>query len=529
MITLNSTINKSVAVAPRVVTENTQAKINEVLHVVATSTITDPEPSIEGLGFTVLVVGGVATVGGVAYAVEGTVIRRIWHSGSWANQVDLGAVAATETQRGTVPGIGGTAAGNAAKVAQLDSVAQTGNVVWVDKVNGNDSTGERGRTDKPFLNLIAAQEAALDGDLVYVRPGVYSASNLGKNGVNWFFAEGTKINGTASGGECIFGDQNNPKKYRVLGGLHAFLESSTEEGEPNPLIYVQNEESEIEIQAKCLESVDLVDIQSGLVALNEGKCKIVADLLHSHGNQLVRQVSGSLEVEVDEIRTDLEDSYCFDVQGGASNIKIKYANTLGVIIYDGGSDGTPLVVARVDRNNENAFGPAFYVNCKLVAEAGVIHGALTSSSPLCDAFIKCGKLEGSAVQPMISSDGGAMVVEVGKMNINAGLCAITTGSLTIKCNDAVIAADGPPVEVYGGALKLAGKFKSTGASTFSNTFESGSITLDNATIVVPSGQTNSFAPSASRDLVVYSGRSNKPVSGNVNQLVSSIVVSADVI
>ncbi len=54
--------------------------------VVATGTVTDPSP-VEGKGFEVFVRNGTATVGGTAYAVAGTVIRRVYHSGAWANYV----------------------------------------------------------------------------------------------------------------------------------------------------------------------------------------------------------------------------------------------------------------------------------------------------------------------------------------------------------------------------------------------------------------------------------------------------------
>jgi len=51
---------------------------------VATLTVTDPTPS-EGASFSILVRNGTATVGGTAYSVAGTLIRRVFHSGAWAN------------------------------------------------------------------------------------------------------------------------------------------------------------------------------------------------------------------------------------------------------------------------------------------------------------------------------------------------------------------------------------------------------------------------------------------------------------
>jgi hypothetical protein len=53
---------------------------------VATLTVTDPSPS-EGASFSILVRNGTATVGGTAYAVAGTLISRVFHSGAWANYV----------------------------------------------------------------------------------------------------------------------------------------------------------------------------------------------------------------------------------------------------------------------------------------------------------------------------------------------------------------------------------------------------------------------------------------------------------
>ena len=53
---------------------------------VATATYTDPSP-VEGKGFIVFVRNGTATVGGTGYSTAGTIVHRIFHSGSWANYV----------------------------------------------------------------------------------------------------------------------------------------------------------------------------------------------------------------------------------------------------------------------------------------------------------------------------------------------------------------------------------------------------------------------------------------------------------
>jgi hypothetical protein len=126
---------------PIVVEASLTAELDKVYHNIATATYTDPAGAPQaGRGFTVVVRAGTATLGTDSFSVEGTVIRRIWHSGAWANQVDLGAVAATETQRGTVPGIGGTAAGNAATVGQLTHSPRYGKYV-LPALNAGAATG----------------------------------------------------------------------------------------------------------------------------------------------------------------------------------------------------------------------------------------------------------------------------------------------------------------------------------------------------------------------------------------------------
>ena len=77
------------------------------------------------------------------------------------------------------------------------SAVLAGNVVIVDAVNGNDSTGVAGDLAKPFLTLLAAQTAASAGQTIVVYPGTYtSSSSLGKNGVNWHFMLGAIVNFT---------------------------------------------------------------------------------------------------------------------------------------------------------------------------------------------------------------------------------------------------------------------------------------------------------------------------------------------
>jgi len=67
-----------------VVNTNTTAANDQLYHVVASATFTDPTP-VEGKGYVVFVRNGTATVGGTGYSTAGQLIWRVFHSGAWAN------------------------------------------------------------------------------------------------------------------------------------------------------------------------------------------------------------------------------------------------------------------------------------------------------------------------------------------------------------------------------------------------------------------------------------------------------------
>lgn len=76
----------------------------------------------------------------------------------------------------------------------------TGKTLWV-ATNGNDGTAIRGRLDKPFLTTASAKSAATNGDTIVYLPGFYLATNVLKNGVNYFLYPGavwTNLNSTTA-------------------------------------------------------------------------------------------------------------------------------------------------------------------------------------------------------------------------------------------------------------------------------------------------------------------------------------------
>ena len=79
--------------------------------------------------------------------------------------------------------------------AWVEAQARTGKTLWVDATYGDPANAQPYNPFRPYLNLDAAQTAATTGDTIYVRPGAYTTSGIGKNGVNWYFAPGAVVTG----------------------------------------------------------------------------------------------------------------------------------------------------------------------------------------------------------------------------------------------------------------------------------------------------------------------------------------------
>jgi hypothetical protein len=81
---------------PRLVDTDTTALNNEILHVTADATINDVADAIAGNFFTVRVLSGIATVGGVAYQ-SGNIIKRSFNGTDWISRVYMNKSIIDET------------------------------------------------------------------------------------------------------------------------------------------------------------------------------------------------------------------------------------------------------------------------------------------------------------------------------------------------------------------------------------------------------------------------------------------------
>jgi hypothetical protein len=106
----------------------------------------------------------------------------------------------------------------------------TGNLLWVDQINGNDDLAVRGRMTVPFKTLTKAKTAAASGDTIMVLPGTYNENNLLKNGVNWHFLSGAIVSYSGSGAAAIFDTSSNGTNgavQSIVSGWGEFVNQSS--------------------------------------------------------------------------------------------------------------------------------------------------------------------------------------------------------------------------------------------------------------------------------------------------------------
>ena len=129
-------------------------------------------------------------------------------------------------------------------------ITDLGKILFVSE-NGDDLTGMKGDVNKPWRNLYAAKSASTSGDTVYVFPGTWTYDNttgtlpyngqvdtlvnLWKNGVNYYFSTGTKVNILNQGGSGLAGGDrmylfkpsgNVYETCNVYGQLEFFTDST---------------------------------------------------------------------------------------------------------------------------------------------------------------------------------------------------------------------------------------------------------------------------------------------------------------
>lgn len=184
--------------------------------------------------------------------------------------------------------------------------SSAGKIVYVDSVNGSDSTGARGKPNAPFLTLAAAQTAASSGDCIHVLPGSYTpTASLGKAGVNWHLESGVTITVTQTGtGVSVFSDGGTAMTFVVSGAGTIVLNGTLTNNTEQACVKVTHASSDITVECHSLTSAtDTFSLSSHdwTVYQTAGTVRIRANILasgavtdHSYN---VGWVNGAMDID----------------------------------------------------------------------------------------------------------------------------------------------------------------------------------------------------------------------------------------
>lgn len=207
----------------------------------------------------------------------------------------------------------------------------SGNLVWVDPVNGNDDLAVRGRMTVPFKTLTKAKTAAVSGDTIVVFPGTYSEKNLLKNGVNWHFMPGAKItySGASAGG--VFDDSSNGSNGAVTSLITGYAEISVSATTGTAhIVCCSASSSNLTIQVRSM---------------------------YSGSNSTIKITSGSCVVEVlEDIGTATSDVIVFSASSLQNRVQARVISTSGGygLVASSGSGRLDLTAHRIVSSSNTA-------------------------------------------------------------------------------------------------------------------------------------------------------------------------------
>lgn len=167
----------------------------------------------------------------------------------------------------------------------------SGIVLFVDRFSGNDSLAARGRMVPAFQTLGAAKNAAQSGDTIIVFPATYTEWDLAKNGVNWHFLIGAKVDPGGSATTSLFASTSGV--YSVTGygdftisGSSKFVLSGTFSN----------------VTFKCLKMTANSGAGCIDVPASSGILSVECDIAQSTTGVCVGIVSGTNNVAIQDIR-----------------------------------------------------------------------------------------------------------------------------------------------------------------------------------------------------------------------------------
>lgn len=153
-----------------------------------------------------------------------------------------------------------TLIGGSGTSGATDFTYPKGIVTYVNGINGDDSTGERGDFFKPFATITEAENATTSGDTIMITTMQFEEYTLGKDGINYHFLPGTGITNNGVASQAVnqsftdIGKTNNganPLNFKITG--FGEFTNTTVDGSACSFLYIyEGSTVEFEIQSSTI-------------------------------------------------------------------------------------------------------------------------------------------------------------------------------------------------------------------------------------------------------------------------------------
>lgn len=323
------------------------------------------------------------------------------------------------------------------------SAENRGNLVFVDAVNGNDSTGTPGRSDLPYLTLGAAKTAASSGDTIHVRPGAYTGNDLLKDGVDWHFETGAAVTRGTGSSSGIFDDytgHNNSFVNCVISGEGDF------DGNGGYVLQVKSSNHGDSYGSNVSFTAGNVVSSGGPIAIRALNVTVRARLVQGGGgNGAIYYNRGNVDIHVDQIISSSTPSIYIDVPDDEMSAEFyRLRMTVGKV-QNTASTGNAIYWKSLVDNAD------LHINASKVITPSIAIDSSTNSTAASHLFVRANSIAGqvklrsgdlsligSSVVKSDSGDGvtvlgGAVTIIGGKITTQSGSNDLsrTGGTLTV--------------------------------------------------------------------------------------------------
>jgi hypothetical protein len=296
------------------------------------------------------------------------------------------------------------------------------NILYVSK--GSAATNTRGALSKydsnvPFATITAAQSAASAGDVIFIESGTYSETDLGKNGISYWFAPNCTVGGSATtSNNAIFTDNNSGVSFSIYG--YPKILDRGEGGGRGVGMLIQNADSKVYAE---LQSVEVAggDILVGLYLEAGSGTIIVRESVISDGYDALLVAGGNWTVCAESFEAPsiiADGGNAVEITGGQSRVFASKGLFTRGAASEGGSTGSssaivvlggssfvqaPLIKSDADTTVSVQGGSLKIVGAKI--EAASTFSALAVSSATTATIDACELVSGSSATNGITGSG----------------------------------------------------------------------------------------------------------------------------